>query len=80
MTDVAEKAWNCPKDGTEMVPRGRRGGAWRCPACKGVFLDVEEMRRGRGKRPPVWAPIVASVALSVLATFLARRFLRRPHP
>ena len=77
MTDVAEQAWTCPKDGTEMVSAGRRSGAWRCPVCKGVFLDVEAMRRGRNGRPPAWAPVVLSVAMSLFATFLARRVLRR---
>ncbi len=77
MTDVAELALACPKDGTEMVAAGRRSGAWRCPACKGVFLDVDAMRRGQRGRPPVWAPVVMSVAMSVLATLIARRFLRR---
>ena len=78
MTDVAEKAWACPKDGMEMAPVGRRSGAWRCPACKAVFLDTEAMRRGRPQKPPAWVPVVMSVTMSVLATVLARRFLRRP--
>jgi tRNA(Ile2) C34 agmatinyltransferase TiaS len=77
MTDVAVEAWACPKDGTEMASVGRRSGAWRCPACKAVFLDVEAMRRGRRDTPPAWAPVVMSVAMSLLATFLVRRLLRR---
>jgi Transcription factor zinc-finger len=80
MTDAADKSWVCPKDGIEMTPIGRRSGAWRCPTCKGVFIDVEAMRRGRSESPPVWMPVVASVAMSILATFIARRFLRRPKP
>ena len=80
MTDEVAKAWACPKDGTEMAPIGRRSGAWRCPACKAVFLDVEAMRRGRRAKPPVWAPVVISVTMSILATLIARRFLRGPKP
>jgi tRNA(Ile2) C34 agmatinyltransferase TiaS len=76
MTDVAEKAWTCPKDGTEMSAMGRRAGAWRCPACQGVFLDIEAMRRRRGERPPAVARVVMSVAMSLLATLLVRRLLR----
>lgn len=78
MTEVAERAPACPKDGTDMAPMGRRASAWRCPACNGVFIDVAAMRaRGRG-RPPLWAPVVWSVAVSVAATVIARRLLRRP--
>jgi hypothetical protein len=77
MTDVADKVWACPKDGTAMAPMGRRSGAWRCPACKAVFIDVEAMRRGRRGRPPMWVPLVWSVVISILATVIARRFLRR---
>jgi hypothetical protein len=80
MTDAAEKAWACPKDGTEMAPMGRRSNAWRCPACKAVFLDVETMRRGRTGKPPVWVPVVSSVAMTVLATVIVRRLFRRPKP
>lgn len=76
MTDQAEKAWACPKDGTEMAPVGRRSGAWRCPVCKAVFFDTEAMRRGRGGRPPQWAPVVTSVVVSLLATFVVRRLRR----
>ncbi len=62
-----------------MEPMGRRarGGSWRCPTCLGVFLDVEAMRSGRKGRPPEWAPVVASILMSVLATFVVRRLLRR---
>lgn len=76
MTEIVEKARACPKDGTDMAPMGRRAGAWRCPACKGVFLDVEAMKAGRRAKPPVWAPMVWSVVMSVVATVIARRFLR----
>jgi hypothetical protein len=80
MADEEAKSWACPKDGTEMAPMGRRTAAWRCPACKAVFLDVEAMRRGRTGKPPVWAPVVGSVAVAAVATLIARRFLRRPKP
>jgi len=64
----------CPKDGAAMEPMGRRGrrGAYRCPSCRAVFLDVEAMRRGRGRRPPVWAPVAMSVLMSIGMTVLVR--------
>lgn len=77
MTDQAQKAWTCPKDGTEMAPMGRRSGAWRCPTCKAVFIDVEAMRRGRDGKPPVWARVVMNVAVAAIVTVMARRLLRR---
>ena len=79
MTDETKTAWPCPKDGSAMQPMGRRGrgGAWRCPACRGVFIDTEAMRRGRGGQPPMWAPFVMSVLMSLLATFVVRRLRRR---
>ena len=77
MTDETTTAWQCPKDGTEMRPMGRRGrgGAWRCPMCQGIFIDSEAMRKGR---PPWWAPVVTSVLVSLLATAVAWRLRRRP--
>ena len=80
MTGETKVAWQCPKDGTAMEPMGRRGRgkAWRCPTCRGVFLDVEGMRHdGQGQQPPKWAPMVSSVLFSLLATYVVRR-LRRP--
>jgi hypothetical protein len=74
MTDASETAWNCPKDGTAMKSQGRRSGAWRCPTCKGIFIDTEAMRRGR---PPKWSPVLTSVLVSLLATAVARRLRRR---
>jgi hypothetical protein len=72
-TDETQAAWQCPKDATAMQPLGRRSGAWRCPQCRAVFLDTEAMRRGRGQRPPRWAPVVTSVVASLVATFIVRR-------
>jgi predicted RNA-binding Zn-ribbon protein involved in translation (DUF1610 family) len=79
VTEETVTAWPCPKDGTAMQPMGRRrrGGAWRCPTCRGVFIDTEAMRRGRGGQPPMWAPFVMSLLMSVLATFVVRRLRRR---
>ena len=79
MTDETTSAWACPKDATAMEPMGRRGrgGAYRCPTCKGVFLDVEAMRSGRKGQPPKWAPMVMSIVMSLLATFVVRRLLAR---
>ena len=79
VSEETQTAWPCPKDGTAMQPMGRRGrgGAWRCPTCRGVFIDVEAMRRGRGAQPPKWSPAVTSVLMSLLATFVVRRLRRR---
>jgi len=76
MTDDSEKAWACPKDGTAMQPMARGAGVRRCPTCRSVFIDPEAMRRGGG-RPPMRAPFVTSVLLSLLATFVVRRLRRR---
>ena len=75
----ATTPWLCPKDATAMEPMGRRGrgGAYRCPACKGIFLDVEAMRSRRKGQPPKLAPVVSSIVMSLLATFVVRRLLRR---
>lgn len=75
MTDKTT-AWQCPKDGAAMAPMGRRTGAWRCPDCRGIFLDTEAMRLGRAGRPPVWSPVL----MSVLATVVVRRLRRHPKP
>ncbi len=65
-----------------MAQMGRRGrgGAWRCPTCGGIFIDVATMRRGRGGRPPAWVPVLSSVAWSLLALAVVRRLRRRPSP
>jgi hypothetical protein len=60
-----------------MQPMGRRSGAYRCPGCRGIFIDPEAMRRGGGGRPPKWSPVVTSVLMSLLATFVVRRLRRR---
>jgi Transcription factor zinc-finger len=76
MTDETGKAWQCPKDGTAMQPLGRRSRAWRCPTCKGMFIDNGAMRRGR---PPKWSPILTSILMSLLARAVVRH-LRRHSP
>jgi hypothetical protein len=77
MAEETRTAWQCPKDGTAMQPLGRRAGAYRCPDCRGVFIDTDAMRRRRGRRAAVMAPIVSSVLMSLLATFVVRRLRRR---
>lgn len=79
-TAASQTALTCPKDGSPMAPVGRRGrgGAYRCPTCKSVFLDVEAMRRRRAGQPPMWAPFVTSVLMSVGMTLLVRRLRHRP--
>ena len=68
--------WACPKDGTAMQPMARGDGVRRCPTCRAVFIDPEAMRRGGGG-PPKWSPVVTSVLMSLLATFVVRRLRRR---
>ena len=77
MADETQAAWQCPRDGTAMAPIGRRSGAWRCPQCRAVFLDVSAMRHGHDGQPPTWSPVVKIVLVSLLATFVARRLTRR---
>lgn len=81
-TMESPSAMNCPKDGTAMAPLGRRsrGGAYRCAACKSVFLDVEAMRHGRSRQQMTWAPLVMSIALSLVVTALVRRLRHRSAP
>jgi len=80
MWDEARSVLACPKDGTSMAPVGRRrrDGAYRCPECKSIFLDVQAMRRGKAGQPPMWAPVVMSVLMSLGMTLLVRRLRRRP--
>jgi Transcription factor zinc-finger len=75
MTNETGKAWQCPKDGTVMQPLGRRSRAWRCPTCRGMFIDTGATRRGR---PPKWSPILTSILMSLLARAVVRHLRRRP--
>jgi hypothetical protein len=79
VSDETQAAWMCPKEGAAMQPLGRRGrgGAWRCPTCRGIFIDTGAMRSGRAGSPPWWAPVVTSVLVSLLVTAVARRLRRR---
>jgi hypothetical protein len=60
-----------------MAPMARGDGVRRCPKCRSVFIDPEAMRRAGGGRPPKWSPVVTSVLMSLLATFVVRRLRRR---
>lgn len=87
MTDETQtmespSAMVCPKDGTAMAAMGRsgRGGAYRCPVCKSVFLDVEAMRHGRSRQQMTMAPLVMSIAMSLVVTALVRRLRHRQAP
>jgi Transcription factor zinc-finger len=73
VSDETKPAWQCPKDGVAMQPLGRRAGAWRCPTCRGIFMDIAAMRRGR---PSKWSPMLTSVLMSLLATVVVRRLRR----
>jgi len=81
-TMESPSAMTFPKDGTAMAPLGRRGrgGAYRCPDCKSVFLDVEAMRHGRSRQQMTWAPLVMSIAMSLFMTALVRRLRHRHAP
>lgn len=72
----------CPRDGTAMAPMGRRerGGAYRCPECKSIFIDAAAMRSARAAQPPMWAPFVVSLLLSLGMTLLVRRLRHRAAP
>ena len=77
MADETTATWQCPKDGTAMQQKGRRGrGPWRCPTCGGIFLDTAGMRGGR-KRPSIWQSMLTSVFWSVLATVVVRKMRAR---
>jgi Transcription factor zinc-finger len=75
MTDETQTEWKCPKDGTAMQPQGRRSRAWRCPTCKGIFMDTEAIRRGRARW---WSPILTSLLMSLLARAVVRHLRGRP--
>ncbi len=77
-TEETKAEWLCPKDGTPMETTGRWKGAWRCPECRGMFLDMDAMRRGRAAGPPPWMPVVMSVVMSLGMTMLVRRLRKRP--
>ena len=80
VTEEPQTEWPCPKDGTAMQPMARGDGVRRCPECGAVFIDPEALRRGRAGRPPTWSPVVTSVLMSLLATFVVRRLRRRSRP
>ena len=75
MADKAQGAWQCPKDGTAMQRKGRRG-PWRCPECGSIFLDTAAMRGGR-KGPSVLMSVFTSVFWSVLATVVVKKLRAR---
>jgi hypothetical protein len=60
-----------------MQPMARGDGVRRCPECRAVFIDPEALRRRRSGQPPQWSPVVTSVLVSLLATFVVRRLRRR---
>ena len=82
LTTESPTTMTCPKDGTAMAAMGRsgRGGAYRCPACRSVFLDVEAMRQGRSRQQMTMAPLVMSIAISLIVTALVRRIRHRHAP
>ena len=79
MTNPMGNSMPCPKEATPMRPMGRQASAWRCPTCRGVFVDTGAMRRRRAGRPPIVGQIAMSVLLSLLVTRLVRRLRGRNH-
>ena len=70
MDEQSQVPLNCPKCGIEMKPMWRGGkGPLRCPQCKGIFLDTEEMKRRRAERKkPAPAAIAARVIINVIVS------------
>ena len=77
MVEEMMSAWRCPRDGTAMQPRGHRQGAWRCPECRGLFLDAETWR-GYRERHSARGPVLVILIISLLATIIVRQLRRRP--
>jgi hypothetical protein len=48
--------------------------------CKSVFLDVEAMRHGRSRQQMTMAPLVMSIAMSLIVKALVRRLRHRHAP
>lgn len=69
MTELQQTPLVCPKCGIEMKPMWRGGqGPLRCPQCRGIFLDTEEMKRRRAGRKPRPAAIAARVIINVIVS------------
>jgi len=67
--EQAQLSLLCPKCGIEMKPMWRGSGPLRCPQCRGIFLDTEEMRLRRGERKkPAPAAIAARVIINVIVS------------
>jgi hypothetical protein len=77
MGDETAATWACPKDGATMAQMGRRSGAWRCPTCRGIFIDTERMRHGRRGQPSIWQTALMSLFWGWLAMKVVRRLLHR---
>lgn len=75
MADETQGTWACPKDGTAMQHKGRRG-PWRCPECGSIFIDTAATR-GRRTGPSVLMSVFTSVFWSVLATIVVRKLRAR---
>ena len=60
----------------ERLGRGR-GYAYRCPTCRGVFLDIEGVRARRAGGPPVAPRALTNVVASVMALLVIRRLVGR---
>ena len=70
MDEQSQSTLMCPKCGIEMKRMWRGGrGPHRCPQCRGIFLDTEEMRLRRGERKkPAPAAIAARVIINVIVS------------
>ena len=77
MTDQQQAPLMCPKCGIEMKAMWRESGPIRCPQCRGIFLDTEEMRRRRRERKPKPFAVAANVVVNMLIAVAITRWIKR---
>jgi hypothetical protein len=79
--EQAQSTLMCPKCDIEMKRMWRGGrGPHRCPQCRGIFLDTEEMRRRRRERKPKPFAVLANVVVNVLIAVAITRWIKRRRP
>lgn len=73
--DAVQSDLRCPKCGAAMKATSRKGPLSTCPECRGVFIDRAAMKRGGNPLRQV----VMSIAMSVIASVVVSRLMRRRH-